>query len=109
MSLCFCFYYIPAPVSGSRRFLSFCRDSVSVQGDNTVAPCTLTLYCLKKYFSYDIEKEKKHKGEKMDSEKERLILDGNAFYEIDLSCLREKKAKGNNRKADLIPERRTKI
>ncbi len=72
MSLCFCFYYIPAPVSGSRRY--------------TV---------LKKYFSYDIEKEKKHKGEKMDSEKERLILDGNAFYEIDLSCLREKKAKGN--------------
>ncbi len=31
----------------------------------------------------------------MDSEKERLILDGNAFYEIDLSCLREKESKGN--------------
>ncbi|HIY03283.1 MAG TPA: hypothetical protein IAA26_15815 [Candidatus Blautia faecipullorum] len=26
----------------------------------------------------------------MDSENEKLILDGNAFYEIDLSCLRKK-------------------
>ena len=34
----------------------------------------------------------------MDSEKERLILDGNAFYEIDISCLREKKAKENEQK-----------
>ena len=34
----------------------------------------------------------------MDSQKERLILDGNAFYEIDLSCLREKKAKENEQK-----------
>lgn len=30
----------------------------------------------------------------MDTENEKLILDGNAFYEIDLSCLRSKE-KGN--------------
>lgn len=30
----------------------------------------------------------------MEEKKQRLVLDGNAFYEIDLECLREKEKKG---------------
>ena len=29
----------------------------------------------------------------MEEKKQRLVLDGNAFYEIDLECLREKEKK----------------
>ena len=31
----------------------------------------------------------------MDTKKEKLIIDGNAVYELDLECLREKKKKKN--------------
>lgn len=32
----------------------------------------------------------------MDTKKEKLIIDGNAVYELDLECLREKEKKKNN-------------
>ena len=32
-------------------------------------------------------------NESMESEREKLILDGNAFYEIDLDCQKEKEKK----------------
>ena len=32
----------------------------------------------------------------MDSKKEKLIIDGNAVYELDLECVREKEKKKNS-------------
>ena len=36
-------------------------------------------------------------NESMESEREKLILDGNAFYEIDLDCQKEKEQKRQKR------------
>ena len=34
----------------------------------------------------------------MNEKKQKLILDGNAFYEIDLECLKQKKRKSSTEK-----------
>lgn len=45
----------------------------------------------------------------MEDKKERLVLDGNAFYELDLECIKNKKAKmqrEKERKAEKESSRR---
>ena len=42
----------------------------------------------------------------MEDKKEKLILDGNAFYELDLECLKNKKAKMQREKEQKIQKNR---
>lgn len=46
----------------------------------------------KKYLSYN-KADHVSGGTALKEEKHRIILEGNAFYEIDLECLNEKKQK----------------
>ena len=37
-------------------------------------------------------------GSESEEKKEKLVMDGNAFYEIDLECVRDKKRQENRQK-----------
>lgn len=44
--------------------------------------------------------EIKKKGKNMEERKHRLVIDGNAFYEIDLECEKKKKDEKNKKKTE---------
>ena len=48
-----------------------------------------------------VNHRKKGKSAETEPEsKEKLIMEGNAFYEIDLECVKEKQRRAGNQKAD---------
>lgn len=51
-----------------------------------------------KYLLHIIYRKQIRKWQKLNEKKQKLILDGNAFYEIDLECLKQKKEKEHREK-----------
>lgn len=50
----------------------------------------LTVHC---YTTGKFYGEKRERKNNMEEKKQRVILEGNAFYEIDLECMRQKQKK----------------